>query len=50
MFLHRTCKHSNRVGRLEDMASLGGFLCPDHGSSITGDCIDVDGGWSEVIL
>lgn len=39
-----------RVGEPEDIAGLVAFLCSDRASWITGDCFDVDGGWTKSML
>jgi len=39
-----------RVGEPEDIAGLAAFLCSDRASWITGDCFNVDGGWTKSML
>ena len=39
-----------RVGEPEDIAGLVVFLCSDRASWITGDCFNVDGGWTKSML
>ncbi len=39
-----------RVGEPEDIAGLVTFLCSDRASWITGDCFNVDGGWTKSML
>jgi NAD(P)-dependent dehydrogenase (short-subunit alcohol dehydrogenase family) len=36
-----------RIGEPEDIAGLVVFLCSDRASWITGDCFNVDGGWTK---
>lgn len=40
-----TAQALKRRGRLEDVASLASFLCSEESSFITGQTINVDGGW-----
>jgi NAD(P)-dependent dehydrogenase (short-subunit alcohol dehydrogenase family) len=35
---------ANRLGSVEDVAALVGFLCSEHSGFITGETIQVNGG------
>ena len=42
------CTALGRAGQPEDIANAASFLCSDEASFITGQIINVDGGWSDV--
>ena len=42
------CTAMGRVGQPEDVANTARFLCSDEASFITGQVINVDGGWTDV--